>query len=263
MDIESAREASALLTENWRNGTVLEALPPKLRPADRAEGYLIQAQIEALSDKPLFGWKIAATSDAGQKHIGIDGPIAGRLLAELVHRQDDVIPFGANRMRVAEAEFAFRIGTDLPPRAQPYDQDDVLAAVSALYLAIEIPDSRYSDFVTAGGPQLIADNACAHRFVLGNQAPATWRSLDLAAHRVMATIGTRLKREGIGAEVLGDPRIALTWLANELSSLGIPLAAGQIVTTGTCLVPLDIEPGDVVSVDYGVLGRIQCRFADA
>lgn len=153
-------------------------------------------------------------------------------------------------------------GGDLPPRAHAYDQGDVLNAASGLCLAIEIPDSRYGDFVTAGGAQLIADNGCALRCVLGPQAPATWRDLDLASHRVNATVGHRLTREGVGAEVLGDPRIALTRLANELSSLGITLGAGQIVTTGTCLVPPEIEPGDIIAADYTQLGRMHCRFAD-
>ena len=129
MEFASARAASELLVRHWRDGTVLESLPPSLRPANRAEGYLIQEQIEALSDHPPFGWKIAATSTAGQKHIGIDGPIAGRLLEETVHRDGDTLPFGANRMRVAEAEFAFRIGRDLPPRAgRPAIQEGVSTA---------------------------------------------------------------------------------------------------------------------------------------
>ena len=37
---------------------------------------------------------------------------------------------------------------------------------------------------------------------------------------------------GHGKNVLGDPRVALTWLANELRGLGIPLRAGEVVTTG-------------------------------
>lgn len=262
MEIESAKAASKLLVGHWREGTVLESLPPSLRPTNREEGYLIQGQIEALSDMPLFGWKIAATSTAGQKHIGIDGPIAGRLLSEMVHRDGDEIPFGANRMRVAEAEFAFRMGHDLPPRVDRYELAEVLDAVSGLYLAIEIPDSRYDDFVVVGGPQLIADNACAHRFVLGPQAPGIWRQLDLASHRVVGRIAGRLEREGVGSNVLGDPRTALTWLANELSAIGVGLATGQTITTGTCLIPLDVNPGDLVSADFGVLGRVACRFTD-
>lgn len=260
MDTTSQKTASELLTRHWREGTTLAALPPALRPADRQAGYAVQAQIEALSQQPLFGWKIAATSTAGQQHIGVDGPLAGRLLAEMVHRDGDTLPFGANRMRVAEAEFAFRMGRDLPPRPQPYTVDEVLDAVSALHLAIEIPDSRYTNFATVGAPQLIADNACAQQFVLGPQAPDSWRQIDLASHRVIGRVSDRLTREGIGANVLGDPRIALTWLANELSQLGITLAANQIVTTGTCVIPLEIEPQDTVSIDFGVLGHVSCSF---
>ena len=60
--------------------------------------------------------------------------------------------------------------------------------------------------------------------------------------------------EGRGANALGDPRLALTWLANELSGLGITLAAGQVVTTGTCVVPMPVGPGVEVVADLGILG---------
>ncbi len=242
---------------------MLDALPEGLRPATRAEGYAIQAQLEKLSAKPLWGWKIAATSTAGQLHIGVDGPLAGRLLAEMVHADGATLPFGANRMRVAEAEFAFRMARDLPPRAEAYTVEEVLGAVAALHTAIEVPDSRFVDFATAGAAQLLADNACAHQFVLGPEAPASWRDMDLAAHRVIGRVTGRFEREGVGANVLGDPRIALAWFANELSRHGMTLAAGQVVTTGTCLVPMDVAPGDEVEVEYGELGRVGIRFATA
>jgi len=261
VELAQAKKASQLLIRHWRDGTTLVELPLPLRPKTRAEGYLIQSQIDNLSTRPLFGWKIAATSLAGQRHIAVDGPLAGRLLAEMVHQNGATLTFGANHMRVAEAEFAFRMSRDLPPRDEPYGKNEVLAAVAGLHLAIEVPDSRYTDFTLVGAAQLIADNACGHQFVLGPEAPPLWRSLDLAAHRVIGRVGTRLEREGIGANVLGDPRIALVWLANELSQHGVTLAKDQIVTTGTCLVPLEIAAGDNVSVDYGPLGRIAMRFA--
>jgi 2-keto-4-pentenoate hydratase len=69
-------------------------------------------------------------------------------------------------------------------------------------------------------------------------------------------------RDGVGANVLGDPRTALVWLVNELSQLGLTLAAGQFVTTGTCVVPLEIVVGDTVEADFGALGRMSARFTD-
>jgi 2-keto-4-pentenoate hydratase len=259
---DQAYAAAALLWDCWHRGDCLPSLPSHLRPHSREDGYAIQAVLQARSGAPLFGWKIAATSIAGQQHIAVDGPLAGRLFAERVFHDGGTVPFGHNRMRVAEAEFAFRMGRDLSPRGDEYTIDDVLDAVASLHPAIEFPDSRYVDFTSVGAAQLIADNACAHYFVLGTAANARWRDANLAAHAVTGTIAGRLSRGGRGANVLGDPRIALAWLANELSRLHVTLRVGEIVTTGTCLVPLEIEPGDHVAMDFGSLGHVEARVGD-
>ena len=69
-----------------------------------------------------------------------------------------------------------------------------------------------------------------------------------------------LVESGYGRNVLGDPRVALTWLVNELSALGISCEPGQVVTTGTCRLPVTVKPGDVVAADFGAFGRVSCRF---
>ncbi|MGJ5092155.1 2-keto-4-pentenoate hydratase [Bradyrhizobium oligotrophicum] len=251
--------ASSILRRHWNEGRKLAELPPELRPRDRAEGYAIQAELERHSPEPLFGWKIAATSEAGQRHINVAGPMAGRILAETVLPVGGTASMAGNAMRVAEPEFAFRLGCDLPPRPTPYNVAEVLAAVDTLHPAIEIPDSRFADFVSAGEAQLIADNACAHLFVLGEASTADWRSRDLIAERPRIT----LRGEtfiGHGRNVLGDPLIALAWLVNELSALGVPARAGQVITTGTCHPPLPIDSDDHMEADFGDLGQVSVRF---
>src|SRR6201989_3231992 len=74
--------ASQTLHEHWRAGTKIGVLDDWDRPTNRADGYAIQAAIERYSTTHLFGWKIAATSEAGQKHINVAGPMAGRILSE-------------------------------------------------------------------------------------------------------------------------------------------------------------------------------------
>ena len=172
-----------------------------------------------------------------------------------------VIPLAGNLMRVAELELAFRMGADLPPRAQPYTVDDAMRAVATLHPAIEIPDSRFEDFCAVGAAQLIADNACAHLFMLGSAAAFPWRERDLAAHAVAADVEGKSHHEGHGRNALGDPRVALAWLVNELSELGITLEAGEVVTTGTCVVPIGVVPGDRVNASFGDLGTLSVRFA--
>ncbi|HKX31301.1 MAG TPA: fumarylacetoacetate hydrolase family protein [Blastocatellia bacterium] len=261
MKQEEIQAAAALLWQHWNRSTRIAELPADCRPGDRAEGYEIQAALAGLSGQGVAGWKIAATSLAGQAHIGVDGPLAGRLLAQRMLKDGAAISLGGNLMRVAEAEFAFRFGRPLPKRAEPYDVEEVLEAVESLHPAIEIPDSRYHDFARVGAAQLIADNACACWFILGAATRIEWRGLDLARHRVAVSRNGAPAADGIGSNVLGDPRLALTWIANELRVFGEGLRAGEVVTTGTCIKPVPIEPGDSVHADFGAIGTIEAAFS--
>jgi 2-keto-4-pentenoate hydratase len=253
LDNDQIAAAAKTLHGHWQAGTKIGDLDLAQRPRDRAEGYAIQAAMQSYGS--LFGWKIAATSEAGQKHINVAGPLAGRIFGERVIPDRGTASMAGNDMRVGEPEFAFRIGRSLPPRSTPYSVEEVLSAVDTLHPAIELPDSRFADFVGAGEAQLIADNACAHLFVLGEPSTANWRSVDLVEQRPVVTLrGQRFV--GYGGNVLGDPRVALTWLANELRALGVTLNAGEVVTTGTCHAPLPIQSGDLFEADFGSFGKV-------
>ncbi len=228
LDKNQIAAASRTLHDHWRAGTKLANL-----------------------------WKIAATSEAGQKHINVDGPMAGRILSDTVIPDGDTASMTGNEMRVAEPEFAFRMAVDLPPRRSPHTMQEVLDAVDTLHPAIEIPDSRFQDFVSAGAAQIIADNACAHLLVLG--APATSNWLELVEEKPVITLRGK-QFIGHGKNVLGGPLIALTWLANELRQLGVTLKAGEVVTTGTCHPPLPIQAGDVFEADFGSIGKVSVTF---
>lgn len=253
--------AAAILWKNWQQRTRINELPPDCRPADRAAGYAAQKEVVKGSGQNVAGWKIAATSAAGQKHIGVDGPLAGPLLANRVLVDDSIVPLDGNIMMVAEAEFAFTFARALPKRADPYAQDEVLDAVGSLHPAIEVPDSRYNDFVKVGAPQLIADTACADWFVLGAPTATDWRSRDLVTHAVTAYRNDEPVATGSGANVLGDPRIALTWLVNELRTYADGITAGQFVTTGTCVAPVPITRGDTFRADFGDFGKVNAKLA--
>ena len=267
MNQAAITKAAQVVWTNFRDRTQINALPESCRPTTRAEGYAVQAEVARSSGLPCVGWKIAATSVAGQKHINVDGPLAGRLLASRVFAAGteaaNSINLGRNLLRVVEAEFAFRLNRALPPRdaaAGAYTVDEVMSAVADLHLGIEIPDSRMTDFVRVGAPSLIADLACASWWMVGDAVTADWRSVDLAAHPVTAYKNGAVAAEGMGRNVLGDPRIALTWLANELCVYGDGLLAGDYVTTGTCVVPVPCAPGDAFVMDFGGLGTVAMGF---
>lgn len=262
MNHEKVQAAANLIWRCWNQGDAIDTLPYPMRPMTPAEGYAIQAMLEQRSSKPLYGWKIAATSVMGQEILNVPGPLAGRVLAERAFDDGATLVFGANRMRVIEPEFAFRMGRDLPPRDAAYSPEEITEAAASLHPALEIPDSRFRVYSEVGAPQLIADNACGHEFVLGPAAPEDWRKLDLAEQAVQITVEGSVSdaKEGAGKLVLSDPRVALAWIATELSRLGETIRAGQIITTGTCTPPPQIGPDCSVSADFGVVGSVSCRF---
>jgi len=256
---DAVHEAAQILLGHWRAVTRLAALPDAVRPHDRAQGYAVQAEVARLTGQPGAGWKIAATSIAGQRHIGVDGPLAGRLLADRMLADGAEVSLAGNGMRVAELEFGFRMARALAPRTEPYSVADTLAAVATLHLTVELPDSRFEDFEHAGAPQLIADFACANRLVVGPAIALDWRARDLSAHAALAYVNGAVVARGSGANVLGDPREALAWIANELRVHAGGLAAGDLVTTGTCVVPVPVREGDDLRADFGDFGTLNVR----
>ena len=261
MQPQQIQQAVATLLPAFRDHGRLVALEPNCRPTNRAEGYQVQAALLEAIGETGIGWKIAATSAAGQKHIGVSGPLAGRLLHSRCLPDGAKVSLTGNCMAVAEAECAFRIGRDIKRvGSAPLSLSEVMASVEALHVAIEVPASRFEDFAKAGEAQLIAEFACACFFVVGPEVTTDWRSVDLKDHQVSVTCNGATVALGQGSNVLGDPRLALTWLANELIDHGRLLQAGDIVMTGTCVVPVPVKVDDAVTADFGVFGSVSAQF---
>jgi len=95
MDQSHIEQAAALLWRTRVERKRIEALPDHLRPRSLAEGYAIQDAMVATAAQPVSGWKIAATSKAGQEHIGVTEPLAGRLFKNFVLEDGARLPAAA------------------------------------------------------------------------------------------------------------------------------------------------------------------------
>ncbi len=208
----------------------------------------------------LFGWKIAATSEAGQKHINVDGPMAGRILAETVIADGGTASMAGNEMRVTEPEFAFRMRVDLPARA-----DALYGAAGARrgrHAASGDRDSGSRDLPTSSAP------APPRRSLPTTPARicSCWdrRQRGLAFTRSRSRNGRHARCAASNSSVAARtcwaiPRVALTWLANELRQLRRDAEPAKIVTTGTCHPPLPIQSGDFCAVRFR-FARERCRW---
>lgn len=252
-------QAVAQLVNAWRARRHIEELPEGCRPATRAQGYAVQSLWPALAGR-VGGWKIAATSVAGQRHIAVSGPLAGPIFADRVFANGATVSLTGNRMRVAECELVFRFKEALAPRPQGYSRGDVLALVDFVQPGIEVPDSRFMHFERAGEAQLIADCACANDMILGAPVSPYGRIEYLLNLSVEARVSDGRHLQGVGSNVLGDPVEALVWFINEIGAAGQRVELEHFVTTGACVMPIPVEPGQSVEADFGWLGRMTARF---
>jgi 2-keto-4-pentenoate hydratase len=251
-----AEQAAQAIWSAWTGGYRLTGLPEEIRPANAGDGWAAQLCLAELAG-PSYGYKFAATSKAGQAHIGVTRPLPGMLFADFRRDPGAVLPSAGLHMRVVEAEFAFRLGRGVPGGATAAQ---VLDAVDALHLAIEVPDSRFERFEQAGEPTLLADAACAGWFVLGPEV-SHWRELDLKSAQTELWINGERAATGRGANVLGDPRAALVSMVDQLTRFGTTLRADEVLTTGTTTVPPTIGASDHVHASFGPLGSLSISFA--
>ncbi|MDA7569094.1 hypothetical protein N8742_05225 [Emcibacteraceae bacterium] len=252
------RETSKILTDLWLNGKTIETLPDSSLPITKMEAYEIQTYIEKISDFPLFGWKAAATRTRGKKITNIKSPIVGRLIGERQIVNHGSCDLKGNHMCVAEPELAFKISRDFVPQDTPYTIEEVLNGVESLHPAIEIPNTRLENFKKIEASNIIADNALAHEFIIGDPYD-DWRNLDLVNLSVIAGTAV-LKRTGSGANVMNDPRIALTWVVNELSKYSNTLKSGQLVMTGSYIDPVPVKSGETFEANFDHLGYMSVNF---
>ena len=259
MDGQVAERGGALLWEAWRERRQIDALPADCRPGSLDAAYAVQDGLAASAGLAVAGYKIGATNAQVQARFGVDAPFSGRVFADFVGESPLTVPANTVNFYAIEAEFDFVMGQALGPRAAPYERDEVRAAVASVHPAIEVPDSRYADWLSMKADDLIADNAIGCLLALG-AAAAGGLAHDLAGQPVTVRVNGAAVSEGAGANVLGDPWNVMVWLANHLSARGLTLEAGHVVTTGSAADVVQCRPGDTVTAEFGPIGTAEVRF---
>ena len=151
-----------------------------------------------------------------------------------------------------EAEIAFVMGADL---AGPgVTSDDALAAIAGALPAIEVVDSRITDWRVRIA-DTVADNASSARVVLGGRITPI-DGLDLRLLGVLVCRNGAPIDSGAGAAVLGHPARCVAWLANKLAGYGGGLRRGDLVLPGALHRPVPVRPGDHYEAWFAHLGKV-------
>lgn len=234
----------------------LVARHPDIDVVDAYEIQLINIRRRLDSGARVVGHKVGLSSKAMQQMMGVDEPDYGHLLAEMEVYED--VPVEADRYLFprVEVEVGFILGADLP--GADCTEEDVLAATVAFAPSIELIDSRIKDW-NIGLADTISDNASSAGFVLGKERVAP-KDIDIKSIDAVLTRNGEVVAEGRSDAVLGDPVIAVAWLARKVASFGVRLKAGDVVLPGSCTRAIDARPGDAFHAEFAGLGSVRLQF---
>jgi 2-keto-4-pentenoate hydratase len=225
---------------------------PGIDAADAYRIQLLNIERRVAHAGVVVGHKVGLSSRAMQQMMGVDEPDYGHLLEDMRVRAGEPVDVTRFCQPRVEPEVAFLLGDDLP---EDCTEAQALAATEAVAPALELIDSRIADW-RIKLPDTIADNASSAGFALG-EGRLDPRSVDLR------TIPVELYRNGeevgVGRSdaVLGDPLIAVAWLARTVAKFGVRLRAGHIVLPGSCTRAVDLRPGDTFRAEFGPLGHVE------
>jgi 2-keto-4-pentenoate hydratase len=243
---------AALLADHRAHAAVLDAAPWRDKIASVADAYRVQDELARLAGGEVRAWKVTALGAEQQKGYRSDRPVAGAIFGSFFHASPATVALAGYLTPLLECETAFLLGRNLPQRDKPYERAEIEAAIAAIVPAMEIADCRWP----ADAPDLLklADDMGNGAFIAGQPAK-DWRGIDLDAIEIaLAYDGTTIEY-GKASKILGDPLAAVMALANAQPLPAGGLKAGQIVTTGTCITPVMLQPGRY-EADFGPLGKM-------
>jgi len=233
-----------------RDGAVVQST--EVQPHDAAGAYAVQDAILAALG-PVGGWK-----------VGAKGPEAGPACAPLP--ASGLLTTGASLtgapwlLRGVELEVAFLLGRDLNPADANMQPRDLALAVDAVLPVIEVVETRLADWATASALPKLADLQSHGALVMGLPSAMAPASVDLR------TTSARLQFDGaeVSATTGGNPAAdiwrMLAWLAFHAVQRGVPLKAGQVITTGSCTGMLFAPVGARVEAELDGIGKVRLQF---
>ncbi len=244
-------EAADMLLDARRTGTYIPDLPEPLRPINAIEIDFVQDAVAAGFGE-VGGYKIGAPNLETT-------PTFAPMPAVWIAANGATLSGSRWRYRILEAEIAFLVGEDLPPRSTPYSREEVLAAMASCHPAIEVLETALADPAAASPNTPLADLQRNGGFVYG-QAFTGWKAADWNLEHVTLAVDGSVRVERTGSNTSGDLLRLLPFLANEGAARTGGLRRGQWITTGSWTGNTSGVGAHAVYAKFSTAGSVNLRF---
>ncbi|MDE1989399.1 MAG: 2-keto-4-pentenoate hydratase [Betaproteobacteria bacterium] len=200
-------------------------VPLELQPGDRAAAYQVQRELLDLLGETVAAWKVgtAPTPDA----------VWGSPLPQgCVHRSPARLQRMPGSVFGLELEIAFRFARAFPAGQLPDSDEDILAALDAMALAVEVVSTRYLGWPEVPDLLKLADLQNHGALVLGEPLPYRADFPFLLPHGTLRLDGADVSRQPLGNPA-GDPRRLLAPFVRQCAARGLPVQREHWITTGS------------------------------
>ena len=249
------RRAAEVLLAAEQDVTARGPITGEWPELDLETGYAVQDEalrMRRARGETLIGVKLGLTSKAKQRRMGIDRPSLAWLTDAMLHPSGNPLPLSRLIHPRVEPEIGFVIGARL--QGPGIGSATALAAVSHVFGAVEVIDSRFSGFRFTIA-DAVADNGSSGLFTMGSVV-ADPRGLDLAMETCLLEQDGEIVDSATGAAVQGNPGEALALAANLLGERGLAIEPGWVVLTGGMTDALPIGPGRRIAAHFAHLGSV-------
>jgi 2-keto-4-pentenoate hydratase len=250
-EIEARLQSAADQLLAARRGTALAELSADSKPGTIEEAYFVQDRMAAAQGN-ICGWKVGGP-------IGTT-PLFGPMPQSGLTKDGSVLANPYQRLRGVEAEIAFLVGKDMPPRPTPYTREEVIDATASCHPAIEELEAAFTTLDGLDRFSMIADLQSNGGFVVG-PAFAHWKGFDFADESVKLMINGVVRVEAKASNPGGTDLLRLLlWLANDAAWRTGGLQKGQWVTTGNWVGKVFADAGSTVKAEFQHAGAVSVRF---
>mgnify|MGYP001799716255 CR=1 FL=1 len=212
---------------------------------------------QAGDDGAIVGYKVALTNPTVQAQLGVNHPLYGFLLEDMLLDSGSTLPIRFGSRPQAEGDLMVRVGSADINQA---DTDlKLLASLDAVIPFLELPDLVYEESANVNAGALVAVNAGARYGVIGD--PMELSDGDSGLEQlanirvVLSNDQGQFLAEGDSTALLGHPINAVRWLRDTLQTLGVELKPGDLLSLGsvTPRIPIDSE-SEIEGIEARYLG---------
>ncbi|MBO9518216.1 MAG: 2-keto-4-pentenoate hydratase [Porphyrobacter sp.] len=229
-------------------------------PRTLDEAYAIQDAAIAAWGKTIVGWKVGRVLPPLAERFGTDR-LAGPIFADqVVSANGDPVsmPIYAEGFAAGEAEFLLRIGTPPSPGQARLGLAEAASLIGSVHVGIEIASSPLGSINALGPVAVVSDFGNNNGLVIGPEI-LDWQTSAFEDWDVTTLVDGQPVGSGQASSFPDGAIGAARFLFELLAKRGIPIEAGQWISSGAVTGVHDVSPGQRVEAVFGGQYRVGCQ----